>query len=128
MGTAFAFCEESGLRSDYKRAILEKVAHSASMLATDPSASPTSFPFKVAQLEGTLSETEIYLARPRVCDLGYLRETYRTHEGKIGYRCSAEPLTVYVSKGESPKTRRENGAFVTRCWQRSAIPRYETEI
>ena len=103
VGTAFAFCEESGLRSDYKRAILEKVAHSAAHVATDASASPTSFPFKVAQLEGTLSETEIYLARPRVCDLGYLRETYRTQDGKIGYRCSAEPLTVYVSKEGKPE-------------------------
>ena len=99
VGTAFAFCEESGLRNDYKQAILEKVAHSEARVATDPSASPTGFPFKVAQLQGTLSELEIYSARPRVCDLGYLSETYRTPEGKIGHRCPAEPLTVYVSKG-----------------------------
>src|SRR5579863_28941 len=72
VGTAFAFCEESGLRSDYKRAILEKVVRSEARVATDPSASPTGFPFKVVQLEGTLSEMEVYLARPRVCDLGYL--------------------------------------------------------
>lgn len=102
VGTAFAFCVESGLRSDYKQAILEKVVCSKGRVATDPSASPTSFPFKVAQLEGTLSELEVYLARPRICDLGYLRETYRTPEGAIGYRCSAEPLTVYVSKGGNP--------------------------
>ncbi len=103
VGTAFAFCEESGLRSDYKQAILEKVAGSGARVATDASASPTSFPFKVVQLDGTLSEQEIYLARPRICDLGYLRETYRTPEGAIGYRCSAEPLTVYVSKGGKPE-------------------------
>jgi nitronate monooxygenase len=102
VGTAFAYCEESGLRSDYKQAILEKVARTEVRVATDPSASPTSFPFKVVQLEGTLSELEVYLARPRVCDLGYLREIYRTSEGAIGYRCSAEPLTVYVSKGGKP--------------------------
>ena len=102
VGTAFAFCEESGLRSDYKKAILEKVSGSEARVVTDSSASPTSFPFKVVQLEGTLSEMEVYLARPRVCDLGYLRETYRTPEGAIGYRCSAEPLTVYVSKGGKP--------------------------
>jgi nitronate monooxygenase len=99
VGTAFAFCEESGLRNDYKQAVLEKIAHSAVRVVTDPTASPTSFPFKVAQLDGTLSEQEIYLARPRICDLGYLRETYRTPEGKIDYRCSAEPLSVYASKG-----------------------------
>ena len=99
VGTAFAFCEESGLRDDYKRAVIEKVANSEVRVTTDPTASPTSFPFKVAQLEGTLSEAEIYLARPRVCDLGYLREAYRTPEGQINYRCSGEPLSVYVSKG-----------------------------
>lgn len=103
VGSAFAFCGESGLRSDYKQAILEKVARCKARVATDPSASPTGFPFKVAQLEGTLSEAEIYLARPRVCDLGYLRESYRTPEGKIAHRCSAEPLTVYVSKGGKPE-------------------------
>jgi nitronate monooxygenase len=103
VGTAFAFCEESGLRSDYKQAILEKVARSEARVVTDSLASPTSFPFKVAQLEGTLSDREVYLARPRVCDLGYLRETYRTPDGALGYRCSAEPLTVYVSKGGNPE-------------------------
>jgi nitronate monooxygenase len=103
VGTAFAFCEESGLRDDYKRAVLEKVSSSEIRVTTDPTASPTSFPFKVAQLDGTLSEAEIYLARPRVCDLGYLRETYRTPEGKIDYRCSGEPLSVYISKGGKPE-------------------------
>ena len=51
------------------------------------------------QLEGSVSEHEVYLARPRICDLGYLREAYRTAEGTIDYRCSAEPVTTYVSKG-----------------------------
>jgi nitronate monooxygenase len=103
VGTAFAFCEESGLRTDYKQAIIEKVARSEVRVATDPSASPTSFPFKVVQLEGTLSEVNVYLARPRICDLGYLREAYRTPDGAIGFRCSAEPLAVYVSKGGNPE-------------------------
>jgi len=103
VGTAFAYCEESGLRSDYKQAILEKVVSSQARVATDSSASPTNFPFKVVRLEGTLSEQEVYLARPRVCDLGYLRENYRTPDGTIGYRCSAEPLTVYISKGGKPE-------------------------
>jgi nitronate monooxygenase len=50
-------------------------------------------------LKGSLSEEEIYSARPRICDLGYLRESYRTPEGTIDFRCSAEPVTVYESKG-----------------------------
>ena len=99
VGTAFAFSDESGLKDDYKRALLEKAISGAARVFTDSAASPTSFPFKVAQLEGTLSEHQIYSARPRICDLGYLREAYRTPAGTIDYRCSAEPVSTYVSKG-----------------------------
>jgi nitronate monooxygenase len=99
VGTVFAFCAESGLREDYKLALLEKVRAGEARVVTDPIASPTKFPFKVAQLEGTLSDPEVYAAKPRICDLGYLREPYRTAEGTIGYRCSAEPVTLYVAKG-----------------------------
>jgi nitronate monooxygenase len=99
VGTAFAFCEESGLRDDYKQALLAKAVSGEARVFTDSVASPTNFPFKVAQLEGTVSEPEIYSARPRICDLGYLRESYRTPTGEIDYRCSAEPVSVYASKG-----------------------------
>jgi len=99
VGTAFAFCEESALREDYKRALLENAVTGRARVFTDPLASPTGFPFKVAQLEGTLSDPEVYRERPRVCDLGYLREFIRTAEGGIDYRCPGEPLTTYVSKG-----------------------------
>ena len=99
VGTPFAFCNESGLREDYRFALLEKAKAGEARVATDPNASPTGFPFKVAQLAGTVSDHDVYLARPRVCDLGYLREAYRTSEGGIGYRCASEPVTVYLSKG-----------------------------
>ena len=99
VGTAFAYCAESGLREDYKQALLTKVISGDTRVVTDSLASPTGFPFKVARLEGTLSEDEIYSARPRICDLGYLREAYKNAEGKIGYRCPGEPVSVYVSKG-----------------------------
>ncbi len=99
VGTAFAFCAESGLRDDYKQALVKKVISGQARVATDSLASPTGFPFKVAQLEGTLSEPEVYRARPRICDLGFLREAYRTAEGAIDYRCPAEPVSIYLSKG-----------------------------
>lgn len=99
VGTAFAFCAESGLRDDYKQALLKKARSGEAKVFTDPLASPTGYPFKSAQLEDTLSERKVYLARPRICDLGYLREAYRTPAGTIDYRCAAEPLTVYLSKG-----------------------------
>ncbi|MDR5729041.1 MAG: nitronate monooxygenase [Terriglobia bacterium] len=99
VGTAFEFAVESGLREDYKQALLAKAIAGEAHVFTDPLASPTRFPFKVARLEGTGSEPEVYAARPRICDLGFLHEPYRTPEGGIGYRCAAEPLSVYVAKG-----------------------------
>lgn len=99
VGTAFAFCSESGLRDDYKQALLNKAIFGQAKVLTDPLASPTGYPFKVAHLEGTISEPEVYRARPRICDLGYLREAYRTTTGAIDYRCPGEPVSLYVSKG-----------------------------
>jgi nitronate monooxygenase len=99
VGTAFAFCAESGLRDDYKQALLRSAISGEATVFTNPLASPTGYPFKIARLENTLSEREVYEARPRVCDLGYLREAYRTPAGKIDYRCAGEPLSVYLSKG-----------------------------
>ena len=64
-----------------------------------PLASPTGFPFKVVGLAGTISESDVYAARPRTCDLGYLRESFRMDDGTVGYRCAAEPVGVYTSKG-----------------------------
>jgi nitronate monooxygenase len=103
VGTAFAFCAESALRVDYKQALLKKAVCGQAKVFTDPLASPTGFPFKVAPLEGTLSDPEIYSARPRICDLGFLREAFRTADGKIDYRCPGEPITLYVSKGGKPE-------------------------
>ncbi len=99
VGTPFAFCSESGLARRSRHAILAGVAAGAARVATDPRASPTHFPFKVVQLPGSLSDAEVYATRPRICDLGYLREAYRTPEGEIGFRCAAEPASTYVAKG-----------------------------
>ena len=99
VGTAFALCEESGLRADYKHALLHAVRSGTARVITDPLASPTSFPFKVAQCAGTVSDPAVYSARARVCDLGYLREAYRAADGSLGFRCAAEPVSAYLAKG-----------------------------
>ncbi|MBP8273704.1 MAG: nitronate monooxygenase [Acidobacteria bacterium] len=99
VGTAFALCAESGMRDDYRHTLLNSVAAGEGRVFTDPLASPTGFPFKVADVADSLSDPEIYAARPRICDLGYLREPYRTDEGQVGWRCPAEPANVYASKG-----------------------------
>jgi nitronate monooxygenase len=99
VGTAFAFSEESGLRPDLKNSLLAQAMDGSGEVFTDPLASPTGFPFKVALLEGTSSSFPIYQERKRVCDLGYLREAYSAPDGNIGYRCSAEPVANYLAKG-----------------------------
>ena len=99
VGTAFAFSEESGLRHDLKKMLAAQAARGMAKVFTDPLASPTGFPFKVAQLAGTYSDQGVAAARTRVCDLGYLREAYWTGSGKIAYRCAAEPEASYVAKG-----------------------------
>ena len=99
VGTAFAFSRESGMRADLKQSLIAQAVAGTGQVFTDPLASPTGFPFKVAQLEGTSSAFNIYQERKRVCDLGYLREPYAAAEGKIAYRCSAEPVDNYLAKG-----------------------------
>ena len=99
VGTAFAFSEESGLRPDLKNELMAQAVTNSGVVFTDPLASPTGFPFKVAILQGTYSEAAVAEARTRVCDIGLLRESYIQPNGNIGYRCSAEPVANYVAKG-----------------------------
>jgi nitronate monooxygenase len=102
IGTAFAFCEESGLRADLKRSVLRRRAAGGIELRTDPRASPTGMPFKVAGVEGTLSEPPVYADRVRVCDVGQIRQPYLRADGTVGYRCPAERETDFIRKGGQP--------------------------
>ncbi len=99
VGTAFAFCEESGIRADLKQQVIQLSREGKASVFTDPLASPTGFPFKVVQLPGTASDAAANAHRTRLCDLGYLRHAYRKPDGTLGYRCPAEPTDDYVRKG-----------------------------
>ncbi|MEU6819940.1 nitronate monooxygenase [Streptomyces atriruber] len=101
VGSAFALCEESGLQPGLRDALRTRARAGTLKVRNDPSASPTGFPFKVAELAGTLSDPAVRSARRDVCDLGYLRVPYRTAKGAIGYRCPAEPEAAYRRKGGS---------------------------
>lgn len=99
VGTAFAYCEESGLSPTLiQRALELSKAHRAEVF-TDPVASPTGFPFKVLQMEDTHSDQSIYEQRNRICDLGYLRHAYKKENGIMGWRCPSEPIEDYLKKG-----------------------------
>ncbi len=99
VGTAFAFCDESGVEPGLKSRVLDSVRNGTLDVFTDPLASPTGFPFKVARLEGTLGEDATYVDRHRICDLGYLRRPFRKAPGELGYRCPGEPEDHFVRKG-----------------------------
>jgi nitronate monooxygenase len=99
VGTAFACTNESALEPKIKKQIIALSCARQLDVFTDPLASPTGFPFKVLQLEGSLSDPAIYLQRTRICDLGYLRKAYRKDDGTLGYRCPAEPVEDYLKKG-----------------------------
>ena len=102
VGTVFAFCEDSGLAPELRARVLADVEAGRVSVFTDPLASPTGFPFKVVAVDGSLSEDEVVKARERRCDLGYLREVYTGPDGRVGYRCPAEPVEDYVRKGGDP--------------------------
>jgi nitronate monooxygenase len=96
VGTLFAYCDESGLASELKRAVIAGITGGTVRIRTDPRASSTGYPFKVVEIDGIAQQDD---QRERVCDLGYLRTAYRTETGQIGYRCAAEPVESYVAKG-----------------------------
>lgn len=98
-GTAFAFCEESGFRRDIKLDVVRRIQSGAEVVVRkDFDASPTGFPFNAIDIENSISEQEIYEARRRVCDLGYLRKPIEMPDGEVAYRCPAEPEASYLRK------------------------------
>lgn len=99
VGSLFALSAESGFNTSVRRELLTELATGRLVVRTDPLASPTGFPFKVASLPGTFSEMETCAARPRLCDLSYLRVPYERAPGIVTYRCPSEPVRNYLRKG-----------------------------
>jgi NAD(P)H-dependent flavin oxidoreductase YrpB (nitropropane dioxygenase family) len=98
-GSIFALCEESGMDKILRERIRELGYTGELVVKTDFEISPTSFPLKVVQLKGTISESEIYEGRKRVCDKGVLVNLYEKADGSIGYRCPSEPTDIFLCKG-----------------------------
>lgn len=99
VGTPFAFCQESGIDTKYKEEVLQKVLNGEAKILTDYRASTSGYPFKVVELEGTISQKEVFENRKRICDLGALRQAYTKDDGTIGYRCPGEPEETFLKKG-----------------------------
>ncbi|MCB1190084.1 MAG: nitronate monooxygenase [Leptospiraceae bacterium] len=103
VGSLFALCEESGMRSEHKAAIfqeLKKGKDDISIVRTTMY-SPTGFSFKVALLEGTLADKEVYENRNRTCDIGLLHQfgLSKPDESKMRkmfQRCPAAPVNGFI--------------------------------
>ena len=103
VGTVFALSSDSGLTDDIRDRLLEGIRDDSLHVRTDPLASPTGFPFKVAELDGTMSDPAVSAERERLCDLGFLRQPYLRPDEQVGYRCPAEPAAMYAKKSGDPE-------------------------
>ena len=99
VGTQFSLALESGIPLETKQRRIKKIQAGTDVVRTDPRASPSGYPFKVVDLEGTVSEEAVYEGRTRICDLSYLREAYWMANGELGWRCPSEPVEDFVRKG-----------------------------
>ncbi|MHB9033221.1 MAG: nitronate monooxygenase [Anaerolineae bacterium] len=98
-GTVFQLANESGLAPDLRDRARRQVLAGTAEVRTSATASPTGFPFKTWLLEGSMTDPAVYAARPRICDIGFLRSPCKREDGSLVYRCSAEPVADYVRKG-----------------------------
>lgn len=99
IGTLFAMASESGLLPSLRDRLLGELSAGTLVVRNDPRASPTGFPFKVAELSDTLAVDDKYAARERICDLGYLRSPVEKPDGTVSYRCASEPVHMFTRKG-----------------------------
>ncbi len=109
VGSLFALSEESGIKASYRSAILDKLKTEKddAKLVLTTLFSPTGFPFKVAQLEGTLADQAVYANRMRVCDIGLLQQRGLSKPAEDGsrrifQRCAAAPLDDFAGKRGLP--------------------------
>jgi NAD(P)H-dependent flavin oxidoreductase YrpB (nitropropane dioxygenase family) len=100
-GSIFALSSDSGVEDALREAAIEIGRANDLRVFTNPRSSTSGFPFKECSIPGTLSDERVYDGRERICDIGALRQLYRTPSGKVGYRCSGEPVADYSKKGGS---------------------------
>ncbi len=105
VGSVFALTEESGIKPEFRASILKALRSGADEtdLVKTTLFSPTGFPFKVVQYEGSLSDDDVFAERRRVCDIGLLQQVGLSQPDENGMRtlfqrCSAAPVDTYMSR------------------------------
>ena len=103
VGSVFALTEESGMKPEYRTAVLKELRNGTddAALVKTTLFSPTGFSFKVVQLKDTLSDDEVYESRRRICDIGLLQQRGLSKPDEDGtrtlfQRCAAAPVDSYV--------------------------------
>lgn len=114
VGSNFALAEESGIKANFRTAILNRLKKETedAPLVYTTLFSPTGYPFKVVQIEDTLADDAVYAARRRVCDLGLLQQRGLCQPAEDGTRrlftrCQAAPIEDFVSKRGLPRNTEE---------------------
>ena len=111
VGSLFEWCRQSGLTQELRERGIDVIMDETldevvdgrivyRAVFKDPRVSTSGFPFNVLQLPRTLSEREIYNARTRGCELGYLAELYlNKDDNRVHLRCPGERIENYIRKG-----------------------------
>lgn len=117
VGSLFALTRESGAAPALKGRAISMARMSKLEVRQDALASPTGFPFQIADIPDTLSDSRVLADRVphKICDLGYLTTAYTTADGRIGYRCLAEPEEKYVQKIANPRLAQALGKRMCLC-------------
>ncbi|MEA3306290.1 MAG: nitronate monooxygenase [Elusimicrobiota bacterium] len=98
VGTIAALCGQSGMDPKLRSKVLRLLKENK-LKVGNTMFSPAGFPFKVAQVPGTVSDKAAREGRKRICDICLLQATYLLPDGSLGYRCPGEDVKAFVAKG-----------------------------
>lgn len=110
VGSAFALCQESDMDPRLKGELIQRAACGDLDVRNDALASPTGFPFKTVSLPGTLTDDDVFAARPRLCDSDICaRPTARDAAASV---IAVPPSRSLTTSPRAETWRRRKGAAV----------------
>lgn len=98
VGTLFALSGDSGMDPELRQRALAMIWKREMTVVTSVDASPSTYPFKVALVPGTVGDPEVRAKRPRKCNLGQLRG-HRPQNGSLIGLCPADKPEVFKRSG-----------------------------
>jgi nitronate monooxygenase len=123
VGTAFAFCEESGVQTELKQQVFKLSREGKLTVFTDPLVSPTGFPFKVVQLPGTLSDPDTKSARNGFVISDFYDVLTANSMALSAIAARPNRWKILSAKAARRRKRSDANASAMGWWRRSACPR-----